>query len=60
MQKRVKYYRKRLKNGLKVRKIQVKNRKNMNGNIIIDKKLLLYTKIDIIKLIILQYDIKSS
>ena len=39
MQKRVKYYQKRLKNGLKGGKIQVKKRKNRNENIGIGKNI---------------------
>ena len=41
-------------------KLKYKKRKNINQNIVIGKNLLLCTKIDIIKVLILQYDIKSS
>ena len=59
MRKRAKYYQKRLKVGLKRRKIQVKKRKSINEDIVIQKKLLLCTKVDIIKVLILRYDRKS-
>ena len=60
MQKRVKYNQKRLKNGKNEYKIKKKKRKNINKDIVIVVILLICTKIDIIKLLILQYDIKSS